>query len=715
MKFKMKIKRRANTFQTQLVRSQIKTNYSKIRLIMGKLINNCLKLCKDQMTLIGWNLILKSLLQGTLLQQPSGFLLVLNTLKKRLILKAQTQKKNIKWIKIKSLAHTRISMIETQWLQELQPKNDLESLQTEIEQQLLETRRQLRNQIDAIQIEKPILDIQNQPDFILKDLVGLTDVENQYLTHLESQQKIYNEQIINQSKQSNLAGTARKLQNVYNNCQICNQGARTLESLLTCQKCQIKVHQKCYGLENIISNWICDLCLNFGSKGKFLKCPLCPKLGGAMRQTTLTMKDSIFEQSNPNYHTYAMNNRIDRQKPPPDGEEGYNFMILQYSLDNMIGESPKSEKIWAHVSCMLWLDFDLLKIDKRKFNCLCSICKTKKTGACIYCAKQKCGIAFHPECARRSQIYMETDEIFCFKHQPLKIKRIFEDQHNLWKEEIYYFFKQYEKLEQYLANKPKNNDLEFEKFQIKVQQEEIEADIKLENEQLFQKITEIMEQDEKFIITIEKNQVTDIQYPLKRLSIYDLEEKDRIWQQLANEKYSSQQVYVLYQRAMRMRKKKKLSNTLSQLQMRNTQELPNRKRHSIYSRPKIFKHHKKQQKMNGSNNISLKIKIPKEAFSLQYCICKQQNDNEEMMQCEICSEWYHLSCLGFLGSIEEAQKLLFYCFKCEQKLNKEQNKYKRRYNLYFGDATFRELKLKIGMSPHELRAHEKKNYKQLSK
>lgn len=77
-------------------------------------------------------------------------------------------------------------------------------------------------------------------------------------------------------------------------------------------------------------------------------------------------------------------------------------MILQYSLDNMIGEPLKSEKIWAHISCMYWLDFDLLKIDKRKFNTLCSICKTKKNGACISCSKSKCGISFHPECARRS-------------------------------------------------------------------------------------------------------------------------------------------------------------------------------------------------------------------------------------------------------------------------------------------------------------------------
>ncbi|CAD8074057.1 unnamed protein product [Paramecium primaurelia] len=80
------------------------------------------------------------------------------------------------------------------------------------------------------------------------------------------------------------------------------------------------------------------------------------------------------------------------------------------------------------------------------------------------------------------------------------------------------------------------------------------------------------------------------------------------------------------------------------------------------------------------------------------------------IKCKICSEWYDLNCLGILGSIEEIQKLLFYCFKCEQKLSNEFSKYIRRYTQYFIDSTFRDLKLKIGMSPHELRMQEKKNY-----
>lgn len=39
----------------------------------------------------------------------------------------------------------------------------------------------------------------------------------------------------------------------------------------------------------------------------------------------------------------------------------------------------------------------------------------------------------------------------------------------------------------------------------------------------------------------------------------------------------------------------------------------------------------------------------------------------------------------------------------------------KKYKPYFVDPTFRNMKLMIGMSPHDLRAKEKKNYKHLSK
>ncbi|EGR30068.1 PHD-finger family protein, putative [Ichthyophthirius multifiliis] len=63
------------------------------------------------------------------------------------------------------------------------------------------------------------------------------------------------------------------------NCQICNDGDYADDDLIVfCAKCNISVHQKCYGIPKIPNeDWICELCLNFGPNGRFLRCPLCPK------------------------------------------------------------------------------------------------------------------------------------------------------------------------------------------------------------------------------------------------------------------------------------------------------------------------------------------------------------------------------------------------------------------------------------------------------
>ncbi len=50
------------------------------------------------------------------------------------------------------------------------------------------------------------------------------------------------------------------------------------------------------------------------------------------------------------------------------------------------------------------LDFE--NIDPKRYKLTCFICKTKD-GACVQCAKGKCQVAFHVECARRSNYHME--------------------------------------------------------------------------------------------------------------------------------------------------------------------------------------------------------------------------------------------------------------------------------------------------------------------
>ena len=35
-----------------------------------------------------------------------------------------------------------------------------------------------------------------------------------------------------------------------------------------------------------------------------------------------------------------------------------------------------------------------------------------------------------------------------------------------------------------------------------------------------------------------------------------------------------------------------------------------------------------------------------------------------MMECEVCYDWFHFSCIGYKGTIEEANKLDFKCKNC---------------------------------------------------
>jgi hypothetical protein len=37
---------------------------------------------------------------------------------------------------------------------------------------------------------------------------------------------------------------------------------------------------------------------------------------------------------------------------------------------------------------------------------MCEVCHTTKTGAAIKCAHEGCSNHYHPECARRSGVYM---------------------------------------------------------------------------------------------------------------------------------------------------------------------------------------------------------------------------------------------------------------------------------------------------------------------
>ncbi|KAF6090682.1 jade family PHD finger 3 [Phyllostomus discolor] len=163
-------------------------------------------------------------------------------------------------------------------------------------------------------------------------------------------------------------------------CDVCRSpDSEEGNDMVFCDKCNICVHQACYGILKVPEgSWLCRSCV----VGIHPQCVLCPKKGGAMKSTKAGTK-------------------------------------------------------WAHVSCALWIPevsigcpermepiTKISHIPPSRWALVCYLCKVK-TGACIQCSVKSCTIAFHVTCAFEHSLEMKTildegDEVkfksFCLKH-----------------------------------------------------------------------------------------------------------------------------------------------------------------------------------------------------------------------------------------------------------------------------------------------------------
>ncbi|XP_051869659.1 protein Jade-1 [Pristis pectinata] len=149
--------------------------------------------------------------------------------------------------------------------------------------------------------------------------------------------------------------------------------------MVFCDKCNICVHQACYGILKVpLGSWLCRTC----ALGVQPKCLLCPKRGGALKPT-------------------------------------------------------RSGTKWVHVSCALWIPevsigcpekmepiTKVSHIPASRWALACSLC-TERTGTCIQCSMASCITAFHVTCAFDRNLEMRTilaenDEVkfksYCLEH-----------------------------------------------------------------------------------------------------------------------------------------------------------------------------------------------------------------------------------------------------------------------------------------------------------
>ncbi|KAM9848387.1 protein Jade-3 [Aulostomus maculatus] len=167
-------------------------------------------------------------------------------------------------------------------------------------------------------------------------------------------------------------------------CDVCRSpDSEEGNDMVFCDKCNICVHQACYGIVKVpVGNWLCRTCV----LGIDPQCLLCPKKGGAMKATRAGTK-------------------------------------------------------WAHVSCALWIPEVSIACPERmepitkvshippsRWSLICSLCKMK-TGACIQCSVKNCTTPFHVTCAFEHSLEMKTildegDEVkfksYCLKHSKSK-------------------------------------------------------------------------------------------------------------------------------------------------------------------------------------------------------------------------------------------------------------------------------------------------------
>ncbi|XP_054754923.2 trichohyalin-like [Lytechinus pictus] len=163
-------------------------------------------------------------------------------------------------------------------------------------------------------------------------------------------------------------------------CDVCRApDSEEGNEMVFCDKCDICVHQACYGIVNVPEgSWMCRTC----ALGIQPLCILCGIKGGAMKST-------------------------------------------------------RSGTKWSHVSCALWVPevsigcvermepiTKISQIPASRWALICVICR-ERTGACIQCSVKTCKTAYHVTCGFRNGLEMKTyldDEAdvrfrsYCQKH-----------------------------------------------------------------------------------------------------------------------------------------------------------------------------------------------------------------------------------------------------------------------------------------------------------
>lgn len=451
---------------------------------------------------------------------------------------------------------------------------------------------------------------------------------------------------------------------------------------------------KCYGLLKVPEgDWVCELCAVFGKEGgKQVPCALCPKRGGSLKPTVHLNDGTLYS---PNYQI-------------PRTLRSHNLI--------QVPDSP--ERVWVHIFCALQFDkitmtdrasktgINLTEVEHRRFTLRCEVCKTKE-GACVQCYFGKCTTAFHPGCAKEFFINTrggDDKRIYCALHRPLKLRKMLESREKKIVEDLFKFCKAFERwqnrnLTQNRVAKRRRDVKHKLLFTTFSQDEDMALEFKihkfLKRLHLSQKVP--------FVIRINHSASTrSSKVCIQRPEMYNLIAPEVILEEKINiDNRSPLECFKRYQDTLysRIRNEMGLSGRrISVYPGRNPSSFP-ALIHKHNTRSKELKLAKKVAKLLSSANYtiprrkrqkresSLGVGLPVEPQMSDelYCICNKPyyyyiphppNMSQEeydqivydnnMIECTGCNKWFHLACMNYKGTLEEAENdKIWKCPNCQ--------------------------------------------------
>mmetsp|Transcript_12188 Transcript_12188/g.17751 ORF Transcript_12188/g.17751 Transcript_12188/m.17751 type:complete len:792 (-) Transcript_12188:44-2419(-) len=443
-------------------------------------------------------------------------------------------------------------------------------------------------------------------------------------------------------------------------CAVCNEKeCPDLDPFVTCESCSINVHLKCYGVPQFAHSWKCDPCQIYSKQQtQSLHCALCPKKGGALKPTVHKNDGSM---NLPNY-------------------------TLPYP------SRSKNEKIlyvWCHVFCALHIEkvvfqdltnlegIDLSQIDPADFCYECEVCRTCK-GACVKCCFARCNAAFHPECGKGYYVTTRTseDKIYCPLHRPLQLRKMLESSEKKIVDDLFKFCKSFEKWEQKYQvpmrpvkrkreSRPKNsNGRSF------TNDEDLTLEFRIQ--QFLYKLN--LSQKDPFILHINLQASTrKSKIGITRPNFYTLIIPEVILEErLSIPNRTPEECFKRYQDTLYSRLRNDILLRGKRLNIYHGLDLVCFRKDSRRSSKKKRRPTPKQSKEKYCFcDRPYFYSLPKDpSWSEEFY--EQKLKENEMIACTCCGNWFHLVCVDYPGTGEEA------CFddtwKCPNCINRSNKK-----------------------------------------